>query len=144
MMQASSANVLVASVAVNTNVVSDVTSTCAAKGLNGKDIPFFHSLIGGRLDEGDLFVAVDLVAKDIVASDVVDGLDGDSLSVQSQLVGLHDFLDASADVVYASIDAGFLYGCVSGAEGVYGGVLTLSPVLVAALTASSRLSYTGL
>lgn len=44
---------------------------------------------------------------------VVDGFDGDGLAIESHLVRFHDFLDACADVVHASIDAGFLKGSVS-------------------------------
>lgn len=43
-----------------------------------------------------------------VGTHIVDSFDRDGLAVQSHLIRLHDFLDAGADVVHASVDTGFL------------------------------------
>ena len=139
-MKTSSAGMLIAPVAVNSYIVSDISFASAAEGFDGKHIAFFHALGGSSLDERDLFVAMDLVAQDVMASDVPNRFDRDDLSVELDFVALHYFLDCLTDVIDPGIDASFL--------GVYLALqtpcrvdsLTLSPVLVAALTAASRLS----
>jgi hypothetical protein len=141
MIKTSSAGMLIAPVAVNSYVISGISFASAAEGFDGKHIAFFHALGGSSLDEGDLFVAMDLIAQDVMASDVPNRLDRDDLPVKLDFVALHYFLDCLADVIDPGIDASFL--------GVYlalqtpcraDSLLTLSPVLVAALTAASRLS----
>lgn len=107
-MKTSSTGMLIASVAVDPNVVSAIGFASAAEGLDGEHVAFFHALGASALDEGDLFVAVDLVAQDVVAGDVPNCLDGDDLAVELDLVALHYFLDGLTDVIHPGIDASFL------------------------------------
>jgi hypothetical protein len=107
-MQTSSACMLIASVAVDSYVVSEIRFAGAAEGFNGEDVAFFHALGGLGLDEGNLFIAVDLVAQDVMASNIPDRFDGDYLAVELDFVALHYFLDCLADLIYAGIDASFL------------------------------------
>lgn len=143
-MQPRGTDMLVASVAVDTqsHVVPKVGATCGTEGLDGEDVAFFHALGGVGLDEGDLFVAVDLVAEDVVACEAADCADGNGFVVEGDFVAFHCFLDCGADVGDSGVGAGFLEDglvlcttCGVGQES-----LTFSPVLVAALTAASRLS----
>lgn len=105
--QASSNCSIIATIAVDSDVVSHVTSASRAKSLDRKNIAFFHTLRGASLDEGDLLVAVDLVSEDIVTRQAPHGFDGNRLAVEFELVRFHDFLDLSADVIHSSIDTGF-------------------------------------
>ncbi len=140
MMKTSSAGMLIARVAVNSYVMSDITFASAAEGFDGEHIAFFHALGRSGLDEGDLFVAMDLVAQDVMASDVPNRFDGDDLLVELDFVALHYFLDCLADVINPGIDASFLGVYLALQTSCRAGSLTLRPVLVAALTAASRLS----
>ena len=139
-MKTSSAGMLIAPIAVNSHVVSEISFASAAKGFNGEHIAFFHALGGLGLDKGNLFVAMDLVAQDVMASDVPNRSDRDDLSIELDLIALHYFLDCLTNVIYPGIDARFLgfYLALQTPCGLDS--LTLSPVLVAALTAVSRLS----
>ena len=92
-LKTSSAGMLIAPVAVHSNVISDISFAGASEGCNGQDIAFFHALGGFGLDKGDLFVAVDLVAQDVVVSDVPNRFDRDDLSVNLDFVALHYVLD---------------------------------------------------
>lgn len=110
MMQTSSSDMLIASIAIDTHIIPHVSFASAAKSFDGKDLAFFHALGGFGLDEGDLFAAVDLVAEDVVAGDVADCFDGDGFVVEFDFVAFHYFLDGGADVVHSGVDAGFLGG----------------------------------
>ena len=112
-MQTGRAGVLVASVAVDADVVSDVGFASAAEGLDGEHVAFFHALRGSSFDKGDLFVAVDFVAQDVVAREVPNRFDGNSLSVDLDFVALHRFLDRLTDVIDSGVDASFLRACFS-------------------------------
>lgn len=140
MMKTSSAGMLIASVAVNSYVISDISFASAAEGFDGEHIAFFHALGNSGLDEGDLFAAMDLVAQDVMASDVPNRFDRDDLSVELDFVALHYFLDCLTDVIHPGIDASFLGLYLALQTPCRADSLTLSPVLVAALTAASRLS----
>ena len=136
----SSAGMLIAPVAVNSYVISEISFASGAEGFDGEHIAFFHALGCPSLDEGDLFVAMDLVAQDVMASDVPNRFDRDDLSVELDFVALHYFLDCLTDVIDPGIDAGFLGVYLALQTPCRADSLTLSPVLVAALTAASRLS----
>ena len=140
MMKTSSAGMLIAPVAVNSDVISDISFASAAEGFDGEHIAFFHAFGGSGLDEGDLFVAMDLVAQDVMASDVPNRFDRDDLSVELDFIALHYFLDCLTDVIHPRIDASFLGVYLALQTPCRADSLTLSPVLVAALTAASRLS----
>lgn len=140
MMKTSSAGMLIAPVAVNSYVISDITFASAAEGFDGEHIAFFHALGGPGLGEGYLFVAMDLVAQDVMASEVPNRFDRDDLSVELDFVALHYFLDCLTDVIHPGIDASFLGVKLALQTPCRADSLTLSPVLVAALTAASRLS----
>ena len=140
MMKTSSACMLIAPVAINSYVIFDISFASAAKSFDCEHVAFLHALSGLGLDEGDLFVAMDLVAQDIMASDVPNRFDGDDLPVELDFVALHYFLDGLTDVIYPGIDASFLGVCLALHMPCRADSLTLSPVLVAALTAASRLS----
>lgn len=60
--QTSSTNTFIATIAINANVIDDVTIASGAESFDGEDVAFFHALGGGSCDEGDLFIAVDTVA----------------------------------------------------------------------------------
>jgi len=140
MMKTSSAGMLIAPVAVNSYVISDITFASAAEGFDGEHVAFFHALGGSGPDEGDLFVAMNLVAQNVMASDVPNRFDRDNLSVELDFVALHYFLDCLTDVIHPGIDASFLGVYLALQTPCRADSLTLSPVLVAALTAASRLS----
>jgi hypothetical protein len=140
MMKTSSAGMLIAPVAVNSYVVSEISFASAAEGFDGEHVAFFHALGGSGLDERHLFVAMDLVAQDVMASDVPNRFDRDDLSVELDFVALHYFLDCLTDVIHPGIDASFLGVYLALQTPCRADSLTLSPVLVAALTAASRLS----
>ena len=140
MMETSSAGMLVAPVAVKSYVISDISFASAAEGFDGEHIAFFHALGGSGLDERDLFVAMDLVAQDVMASNVPKRFDRDDPSVELDFVALHYFLDCFTDVIHPRIDASFLGVYLALQTPCRAYSLTLSPVLVAALTAVSRLS----
>jgi hypothetical protein len=106
--KASSANMLIASVAIDTNIISEVSFARATERLDSKDVAFFHALVGLRPDKGNLFVAMDMIAEDIVASDVSDCFDGDDLAFDHHLVALHYLLDGRTDMIDPSVNAGFL------------------------------------
>jgi len=113
-MKTSSAGMLIAPVAVNSYVISEIGFASAAEGFDGEHIAFFHALGGSGLDEGDLFVAMDLVAQDVMASDVPNRFDRDDLSVKLDFVALHYFLDCLTDVIHPRIDASFLEPSIGG------------------------------
>lgn len=115
-METSGASMLIASVAVNSYIVSEKSFASAAKGLDCEHIAFFHALSGSSFDEGNLFVAMDLVAQDIVASDVSNRFDRDDLSVELNFVALHYFLDRFTDVIHPGIDTSFLSNSFSFAD----------------------------
>ena len=140
MMKTSSAGMLIAPVAVNSYVVSGISFASAAEGFDGEHIAFFHALGGSGLDKRDLFVTMDLVAQDVMASDVPNRFNRDSLSVKLDFVARHYFLDCLANVIHPGIDASFLGVYLALQTPCRADSLTLSPVLVAALTAASRLS----
>ena len=140
MMKTSSAGMLIAPIAVNSYVISEISFASAAEGFDGEHIAFFHTLGSLGLDEGDLFVTMDLVAQDVMASDVPNRFDRDDLSVELDFVALHCFLDCLTDVINPGIDASFLGVHLALQTLCRADSLTLSPVLVAALTAASRLS----
>ncbi len=75
-----------------------------------------------------------------MASDVPNRFDRDDLSVELDFVALHYFLDCLTDVIHPGIDASFLGVYLALQTPCRADSLTLSPVLVAALTAASRLS----
>lgn len=99
---------LVTTIAVYSVIVSDTAFAGAPKRLDGEDVSFFHTLICLRFGEGNLLVAVDLVAEDVVAGEAADGFDGDRFAVQLDFVAFHGFLDYAADVVDAGVNSGFL------------------------------------
>ena len=140
MMKTSSAGMLIAPVAVNSYVISEISFASAAEGFDGEHIALFHALVGSGLDEGDLFVAMDLVAQYVMAIEVLNRFDRDDLSVELDFVALHYFLDCLTDVIHPGIDASFLGVYLALQTPCRADSLTLSPVLVAALTAASRLS----
>ena len=61
MVETSSACILLASVAVHSDVIAEVGFASAAEGFDCENVAFFHALIGFGLDEGDLFVTMDLI-----------------------------------------------------------------------------------
>jgi len=140
MMKTSSAGMLIAPIAVNSYVISEISFASAAEGFDSEHLAFFHALGGLGLDEGDLFAAMDLVAQDVMAGDVPNRFDRDDLPVELDFVALHDFLDCLTDMIYPGIDASFLGVYLALQTPCRADSLTLSPVLVAALTAASRLS----
>ncbi len=102
---------LIAFVAVNSYVVSEISFASAVEGFDGDHLAFFHALGGLGLDEGDLFVAMDFVAQDVMASDIPNCFDRDDLSTELDFVALRYFLDWLADVIHPGIDASFLGNC---------------------------------
>lgn len=108
MMEPSGADMFVASIAVDANVISEVGFACTAEGLDCEDVAFFHSLGSLRLDEGYLLVAVNVVAQNVMASDIADCFYRDAFALQFDLVALHYFLDSFTDVIDPSIDTSFL------------------------------------
>lgn len=105
---ARSVDSLIATIAVNAVIVSDTAFAGASEGLDGEDVSFLHALIGLSFGEGNLLVAVNLVAEDVVAGEAADGFHGDRFAVQLDFVAFHGFLDDAADLVDAGIDSGFL------------------------------------
>lgn len=140
MMEISSADTLIASVAINPHIVSETSSTSGAEGLDGEHIAFLHALTGAGLDKGDLLVTMDLVPQDVMPTKVPDCFDGDGLAVELDFVALHDLLDGPTDVIDPGINASFLCEHFSMSSTLCALSPTFSPVLVAALTAASRLS----
>ena len=140
MTKTSSPRMLIAPVAVNSYVISEISFASGAEGFDGEHIAFFHALGGLGLDEGDLFVAMDLVAQDVMASDVPNRFDRDGLSVKLDFVALHYFLDCLTNMIYLGIDASFLGVYLALQTPCRADSLTLSPVSVDALTAARRLS----
>ena len=69
---ATTIDMTVTSVAVDTNIVAKPSPACSAKSLNGEDVAFFHAVGGFRPHKWDLLVAVDLVAEDVVACNISD------------------------------------------------------------------------
>lgn len=108
MMKPSSAGMLIAPVAVNSYIISEITFASAAEGFDGEYIAFFHALGCLGLDEGDLFVAMDLVAQDVMASYAPNRFDRDDLSIELDFVALHHFLDCPTDVIDPGVDPSFL------------------------------------
>ncbi len=107
-MKTSSAGMFIAPVTINSYIISEISFARAAERFDGEHIAFFHALGSLGLNEGDLLVAVDLVAQDVVASEISNRFDRDDLSVELNFVALHYFLDCFADVVHPGIDASFL------------------------------------
>jgi len=140
MMETSSADILIASVAVNPHIISETSSTSGAEGLDGEHIAFLHALTGAGLDEGHLLVTMDLVAQDVMTTKVPDCFDGENLAVELDFVALHYLLHRPADVIDPGINTSFLCEYFSMGSTLRALLPTFSPVLVAALTAASRLS----
>ena len=137
------ADMVIAPVTVHSNVVSHIPSASSAESFDGEHVTFFHALGSFGFDEGNLFVAMDFVTKDVMSRDVPHRFDRDDFPVELYFVALHDFLDRLADVVDPGINSSFLRGFTFSfiVEALSGRLpLTLSPVLVAALVAASRLS----
>ena len=105
-MKTSSAGMLIAPIAVNSHVISEISFASAAEGFDGEHIAFFHALGSSGLDKGDLFVAMDLVAQDVMACDVADCFDRDGFAFEGDFVGFHDFLHGGAELGDAGVDAG--------------------------------------
>ena len=57
----SGTDMLVASVAINANIVMKIGLARAAKGFYGEDVAFLHTLSGLGLDERNLFVTMDVI-----------------------------------------------------------------------------------
>jgi hypothetical protein len=108
MMKTSRAVMLIAPVAVNSYVISEISFASSTESFDGEHIAFFHALVGLGLDEGDLFGAMDLVAKDVMASNAPNRFDRDGLSVKLYFIALHNFLDYLTDMINPGIDASFL------------------------------------
>ncbi len=62
MMETGRVDMLVAPVAVDSHIIPHPSLTRGTESFDGKDIAFFHPLGACGLHEGDLFVAVDMVA----------------------------------------------------------------------------------
>lgn len=101
MVKTSTAGMLIASVAVNSYVVSGLRFASAAESLNGERLAFLHALGDSGLDEGDLSAAMDFVAQDVKASDIPNRFDRDDISVELDFVALYYFLDCLADVIHS-------------------------------------------
>lgn len=101
-----------------------VTVTRAAEGLDGKDIALLHLGLVVALDDRHALGAVNAVVADGVAVQVADGLDGEHLAVDLDLVALHDLLDGSTNVAHAHVDTGLLdTGVGGGLDGLEKGVV---------------------
>jgi len=109
----SCANILIAPIAVDTNIVPEMGFACTAKGLNGKDIALFHALIGLGLDKRDLLVSMNAITQDVMTGDVADCFDWDGFAVQLNFIALHDFLNHLTDMIYPGIDTSLLDGYFS-------------------------------
>ena len=105
---ARSVDSLVTTIAIDAVIISDTAFAGASKRLDGEDVALFHTLICLRFGEGNLLVAVNLVAEDVVAGEAADGFHGDRFAVQLDFVAFHGLLDYAADLVDAGIDSGFL------------------------------------
>ena len=114
-------------------------SSSAPKSFDGKDFSFFHLGLIGVLDKWDGLAAMDAILLDIVASDVSYWFYGIDLPTNLNFIAFHGFLDGGADVADADIDTGVLER-VRRALRCFIETHTFSPVLVASLTAASRLS----
>lgn len=136
----SSADMLVTSVTIDAHIVSEIAFTSGPECLDSKYVAFFHALTGGCLDKRDLLVTVNLVGQDVVTAKVPNRFDRNRFLVEFDFIALHYLLNSLADVIHPGIYASFLCEFLSSSRMFYVLTLTLSPVLVAALTAASRLS----
>ena len=66
MMKASGVDILIATIAIDSDVVSQVSSSSTAEGFDGENVAFFHALSGFAFHERYLLVAMNLVAQDVV------------------------------------------------------------------------------
>ena len=89
------------------NIIADIAFAGATKGLDRKDLAFFHLGLVAALDNGDAFTAVNAVLNNVVTIQVLDRLDRIGLSGQLHFVALHGFLNGSANIAHSDIDAGF-------------------------------------
>lgn len=89
--------------------ISEIALPCAPKGLDSKDVSFFHPRGIGVLHEWDLLIPMDLVLLDIVTADVTDGRDAMGSAFKLDLVALHDFLDCGTYVAHACVNSGLLH-----------------------------------
>lgn len=140
------AGILIVPVPVDSGGIIEIRFSGTAERFNSEHVAFFHALVGLCLHEWDLFVAVDLVMQDVMTRDVSNRLYGDDLPVELNLVALHYLLDCLTDVSDPGVNACFLIFPLAFAQ-PYGvkekkkiDSHTLSPALVASLTAASKLS----
>ena len=101
-------HVVVAPVPVHSNIVFDAAATGSAESLDREHVALLHPLRGPGLDEGDLFLAVDLVAQDVVTSEASDCFDGNDFAVELDFVAFHGLLHDLADVIDPGVNASFL------------------------------------
>lgn len=95
-------------VSVNPVAIPKQASTRGAECFDGKDLALFHLGLVLILDEWNLLAAMDAILFDIVGAEAADGFHRVGLVGYGHFVGLHSFLDGSADVAYTDVDPGSL------------------------------------
>lgn len=88
------------------HVISNITVSGTAKGLDGEDVSLLHLGLVVALHNGHGLGAVDAVGQDVVTREVADALDGVCGSVNLDLVALHDLLDDATDFADAGVNTG--------------------------------------
>ena len=68
-MKASSAGMLIAPVAVNSYVISDISLASTAAGFDGEHVAFFHALGGSGLDKRDFWAVTMFVRQAALVAD---------------------------------------------------------------------------
>lgn len=97
--------IMLQTIAINANIVVQLSSTSRSKCLNGKHLSLLHLSLILVLDKRDRLSTVDLVMFDVMRRDVADWFDGVCLSVDFDFVAFHRFLDCSTDVANTNIDS---------------------------------------
>lgn len=129
---------------VQTHIISDEAFAGTAKGLDGKGLAFLHLRLISSFHDRHALATVDTVGVDVVSVQVSDALHRERRPPDLHLVALHHLLNGGANVAHAHVDPRFLcsrqLNSLPPAQTTTGACHTLTPVLVASLTAAKRLS----
>jgi len=122
-------------------IIPHITLAGATKCFNGKYVAFLHLRLIRVLDEWHLLVSMNTILFDIMAGDVPDCFHRKCLAVDLDLITLHDLLYGRTNVADPCVNPGILESSQEPIPDRFLELsLTLTPVFVAALTASRRLS----
>src|SRR5690242_4633971 len=90
------------------HIIADITLSSGTESFNSKSLALFHLGLVAALNNRHCLAAVDGVVPNAVSVEVANALDGQHLTLDLDLVALHDFLDRGTNVAHAHVNTSFL------------------------------------